>query len=143
MAVIGRKELSVSQIQTLVPEIFSPSPKFTNLLRTLTQQGLPEWYILTPKYQFGIPISEGGEMENIGIFCGHLDYFTTTRYLCATYGPLVYFWAIIYIFSSFGTLHEEKSGHPVRQLVIGFFCKSIVKQSTKGYFTKQMLIANR
>jgi hypothetical protein len=44
-------------------------------------------------------------MEGVGIFYGHLVYFTT---VCYFYTHLVYFGT----FYRFGMLHKEKSGNP-------------------------------
>jgi hypothetical protein len=48
-------------------------------------------------------------MENVGIL---YDQFIYCKAIWYCYGYLVYFMAIRYNFSSFGTLYEEKSGNP-------------------------------
>jgi hypothetical protein len=57
------------------------------------------------KSQFGY-ILEGLEMENVGIFYGHLEYFMVILYILQSFGifcsPLVYFAVIWYILQSFG-----------------------------------------
>jgi hypothetical protein len=50
-------------------------------------------------------------MENVGIFHGHLEYFTAIRYILWSFGNVVVSW---YIFPSFGILCQEKSGNPGR-----------------------------
>jgi hypothetical protein len=51
----------------------------------------------------------GLALEAVGIFYGHLVYFTSIWYI---FGHLVYFVVIRYIFSRFGMLYQEKSGNP-------------------------------
>jgi hypothetical protein len=48
-------------------------------------------------------------MENVGIFYGHLEYYTTIGYILWPFGKVVEIW---YIFSRFGALYREKSGNP-------------------------------
>jgi hypothetical protein len=48
-------------------------------------------------------------MEDVGIFCGHLDFLRPFGILRCN---LVYFMVIWYIFHPFGMLHREKSGNP-------------------------------
>jgi hypothetical protein len=50
-------------------------------------------------------------MENVGIFYGHLENFTTIWYILWKFGNVVVIW---YIFPSFGILCLEKSGNPGR-----------------------------
>jgi hypothetical protein len=45
-------------------------------------------------------------MENVGIFYGHLEYFTAIWYILWPFGNL------LYNFPLFGILCEEKSGNP-------------------------------
>jgi hypothetical protein len=61
------------------------------------------------KSQFGY-ILEGLEMENVGIFYGHLEYFTAMCYILWPFENLVVIW---YIFPRFGTVCQQKSGNPV------------------------------
>jgi hypothetical protein len=49
-------------------------------------------------------------MRNAGIFYGHLEYFTVIYYILWPFGIVV---VILYIFSRFGILCQEKSGNPV------------------------------
>jgi hypothetical protein len=55
-------------------------------------------------------------MEYVGLFYGHLVYFTAIWYMFVSFGIfydyLVYFMIIWYIFSRFGMSYEEKSGNP-------------------------------
>jgi hypothetical protein len=48
-------------------------------------------------------------MENIGIFYGNLEYFTTIRYILRPFGKVVLIW---YISPRFGILCQEISGNP-------------------------------
>jgi hypothetical protein len=48
---------------------------------------------------------DGLRMENVGLFCRHLEYFT--------YGHLIYFMVIF--FTVFGILCQEKSGNPATE----------------------------
>jgi hypothetical protein len=52
---------------------------------------------------------EGLALENLGIFYGHLVYFTAIGNIL---WHLVYFVVIWYIFPRFGILDQEKSGNP-------------------------------
>jgi hypothetical protein len=51
------------------------------------------------------------EMENVGIFYGHLEYITDIWYILKAYGNLVVIW---YIIPPFGILYREKSGNPAQ-----------------------------
>jgi hypothetical protein len=54
---------------------------------------------------------EGLAITNIGIFYGHLVYFTVNLvYFVANW--YAYFLVIWYIFPHFGMLYQEKSGNP-------------------------------
>jgi hypothetical protein len=59
-------------------------------------------------------------MENTGIFCGHLKYFTVIWYILWPFGNVVAIW---YIFPRFGISCQEKSGNPAYDyiLVAGHF----------------------
>jgi hypothetical protein len=48
-------------------------------------------------------------MENVGIFYGHLEYFTAIRNILLPFYNVVFIW---YIISRFGILCQEKSGNP-------------------------------
>jgi hypothetical protein len=48
-------------------------------------------------------------MENVGIFCSHLEYFTVIWYNVWSFGNIVSMW---YIFHRLGILCHEKSGNP-------------------------------
>jgi hypothetical protein len=48
-------------------------------------------------------------MENVGIFCGHLKYFTAIWFILRRFGNVM---VLKYIFHRFGTLCQEKSGNP-------------------------------
>jgi hypothetical protein len=48
-------------------------------------------------------------MENVGIFYGHLEYFTDIWYILWQFGKLVAIWII---FPCFGIMCLEKSGNP-------------------------------
>jgi hypothetical protein len=53
-------------------------------------------------------------MDDVGVFHGHLVYFTASWYI---FGRLVYFMVTWYIFPRFGMLSQEKSGNPVSEAV--------------------------
>jgi hypothetical protein len=59
-------------------------------------------------------------MEDVGIFFGHLVYFTAIWYIVWPFGilcgHLVNFTVIWYIFPHFGMLCHEKSGNPVLRI---------------------------
>jgi hypothetical protein len=48
-------------------------------------------------------------IENVVIYSGHLEYFTTNGYITWAFGCFVLIW---YIFPRFGILYQEKSGNP-------------------------------
>jgi hypothetical protein len=52
---------------------------------------------------------EGLRIENVGVFYGHLQYFTAIWNLLWPLGNVGVVW---YVFASFGTLCQEKSGNP-------------------------------
>jgi hypothetical protein len=49
-------------------------------------------------------------MEKVGIFYGHVEYFTIVWYILWPFGNVVIIW---YIFPCFGVLCQGKSGNPV------------------------------
>jgi hypothetical protein len=51
---------------------------------------------------------QGLRLENVGIIYGHLEFFMNIW----DYDHSVHFVSIWYIFSSFGIMHQEKSGNP-------------------------------
>jgi hypothetical protein len=51
----------------------------------------------------------GLEIENFGIFYGHLKYVTVIWYILWPFGNLVVIW---YISPGFDILYHEKSGNP-------------------------------
>jgi hypothetical protein len=53
-------------------------------------------------------------MEDVGIFYGHLVYFTEIRYILWPFGTLYGY--LVDIFSRFGMLCQKKSGNPGGQL---------------------------
>jgi hypothetical protein len=59
-------------------------------------------------------------MENAGVFCGHLEYFTVIWYILWPFGSVV---IIRYIFRHFGILCQEKSGNPATYVPM-FICGS-------------------
>jgi hypothetical protein len=62
----------------IMPVLF-PSPLLNVLCSSTT--GLPDgWFIFIPKPQFGYTL-EGLKMENVGILCNHLKYFTPAWYI--------------------------------------------------------------
>jgi hypothetical protein len=67
---------------------------------------LPDGIFSNQKSQFG-QILEGLEIENIGIFYGHLEYITVIWYIF--FAIWYIFLAIWYIFSYSGILFQEKS----------------------------------
>jgi hypothetical protein len=54
-------------------------------------------------------------MEDVGIFYGHLVYFTVIWYILRSFG--LFLAAIWFIFSRFGMLYLEKSGNPATKLL--------------------------
>jgi hypothetical protein len=78
-------------------------------------------------------ILEGVAIEDVGIFYGHLAYFTSVRYILWAfgifYGHLVYFMVIWYIlwalgiFFRFGMLYQEKSGNPAENFVFDTYVR--------------------
>jgi hypothetical protein len=52
-------------------------------------------------------------MENFGTFYGDVASYVRSGilYVCM-YSHLVFLWLLLYIFSRFGLLHQEKSGNP-------------------------------
>jgi hypothetical protein len=78
------------------------------------------------KSKFG-KILEGLEMQDVGIFYGHLVHFTVFCYILLTFGivcgNLVYFYR-------FGILYQEKSGNPAREHQIGQIDKRICSYCT-------------
>jgi hypothetical protein len=73
--------------------------------------GLPGGVISYKNPNLGTNIFEGLGMEKVGIFCGHLEYFSAIWYIR---GLLAYF-VVIWYFSLFGILYKEESGNPVQQ----------------------------
>jgi hypothetical protein len=67
-----------------------------------SRAGLPDGFFSDQKSQFGY-ILEGLRKDNVVIYSGHLEYFTTIGYIL---------WSFDIFFPSFGTLYQEKSGHP-------------------------------
>jgi hypothetical protein len=72
------------------------------------QSGLPDGFFSDQKSQFGHILEDLG-MENVVIYSGHLEYFTTIGYILRAFGK---FLVIRYIFPRFGILYQEKSGNP-------------------------------
>jgi hypothetical protein len=68
---------------------------------------LPDGLFSNQKSQFGL-ILEGLARENLGIFFGHLVYFTATGNILWSFG--IFFGHLVY-FPRFGILNEEKSGN--------------------------------
>jgi hypothetical protein len=73
-------------------------------------------------------------MENIGIFYVHLEYITVILYFLLSFGNFV---VIRYIFSRFGILCQEKSGHPDG---IAFIINSEIVNTIKSMFNVCMYI---
>jgi hypothetical protein len=68
--------------------------------------GLPGGFFSDRKSQFG---SRYYGMENVVIYSGQKEYLTTIGYIFGAFGNFRVIW---YIFPSFGTLYQEKSGNP-------------------------------
>jgi hypothetical protein len=64
---------------------------------------------LIPKFPIYIGTFWSLGMENIVIFCGHLEYSIAIWYILRTFGD---FAVIRYIFPRFGKLYQDKSGNP-------------------------------
>jgi hypothetical protein len=69
---------------------------------------LPDGIFSNQKSQLG-SILQGLEMENVGIFNGHLEYIKSMWYILWPLDNLVVIW---YIFHHFGILYSEPSGNP-------------------------------
>jgi hypothetical protein len=76
--------------------------------RYVGRTGLPDGVFSNQKSQSG-QLLEGLTMENVGIFYGHMEYFTAMCYIFWLFGNLV---VIYYIFTRFGTVCQEISGNP-------------------------------
>jgi hypothetical protein len=63
-------------------------------------------------------------MENVGIFCGHLEYFTAIWHSILPFGKVFSHWVYL---SRFGTFRQEKSGNPGKS-----FGKGSVATGTKN-----------
>jgi hypothetical protein len=70
---------------------------------------LPDGIFSNQKSQFG-SILVSLAMEDVGIFYGHLVYFTANWYILWPFGI---FYGNLVCFPRFGMLHQEKSGNPV------------------------------
>jgi hypothetical protein len=68
--------------------------------------GLPDGLFSNQKSQFGGKL-QGGRLENVDIFNGHLEYFSWILYDHLAH--LVFIW---YIFSSFGIMHQQNLATP-------------------------------
>jgi hypothetical protein len=66
---------------------------------------LPDGFFSDQKSQFG-HIFEDLRMENVVIYSGHLEYFTTIGYMLWAFDNFKAIWC------SFGTSYQEKSGNP-------------------------------
>jgi hypothetical protein len=76
--------------------------------------GLPDGLFSNQKYQIGEIILEGLKLENVDIFYGHWEYFTTFGIF---YDHWVHFMTIGYILCSFGIMYQEN----LATLVVGVF----------------------
>jgi hypothetical protein len=70
--------------------------------------GLPDGLFSNQNSQFGKKF-KGLRLENADIFYGHLEYFIDIWDILYPFVTFVFIW---YIFSSFGIMHQEKSGNP-------------------------------
>jgi hypothetical protein len=86
--------------------------KFFDYTRLLVRAA--RWHIFKPKIPIWINFG-GFAMEDVGIFNGHLVYFTATWYILCLLGIIMVIW---YIFPRFGTLNQEKFGNPAFNNVI-------------------------
>jgi hypothetical protein len=78
---------------------------------------LPDGIFSNQRAEFGY-ILEGLATGDVGIFYGHLVYFTAIWSILRPFGicilwPLSIFSGYSVYFSLFGMLHQEKSGNPV------------------------------
>jgi hypothetical protein len=69
---------------------------------------LPDGFFLDQKSQFGYILDDLG-IENVDIYSGHLEYFTSFGYILRAFDNFVVIW---YIFPHFGILYREKTGNP-------------------------------
>jgi hypothetical protein len=53
------------------------------------------WYIFKPKLQIWLVLEEGLVMEDVGLFYGHLVYFTAIWYILLTFGLFSAIWYIL------------------------------------------------
>jgi hypothetical protein len=60
-------------------------------------------------------------MENVGIFCAHLEYIMAIWYHFLSFGNFVAVW---YTFHRFGLLCQDKSGNPGAQSQNNFLARS-------------------
>jgi hypothetical protein len=67
--------------------------------------GLPGGIISNPKKTFWY-ILEGLGRDNVGKFCGHLEYFTTNNHFGMIRGHFCTFCGHLVIFSLFGKLYQ-------------------------------------
>jgi hypothetical protein len=74
----------------------------------VTLAGLPDGLFSNQKSQFGNTF-QGIRLENVEIFYGRLEHFMNIRDILPTFGT---FCVHLVHFSSFGIMHQEKSGNP-------------------------------
>jgi hypothetical protein len=105
----------------------------------VTAAGLPDGFFSNQKYRFGY-ILEGLAMEDVGIFYGHLVYFTAIGVFC---GHLIYFIVIWYIFRGSSVLYQEKSGNPGRQKCERLAKKTSVRLLSNMYTQKRSKLCSK
>jgi hypothetical protein len=81
--------------------------------------GLPDGLFSNQRSQFGKNF-QGLGLENFDIFYGHLEYFMD---IWDILWPFVTFCVHLVHFSSFGIMHQEKSGNPVDGANISPICE--------------------
>jgi hypothetical protein len=72
------------------------------------QPGLPDGFFSDQNSQFGDILEDLG-MENVVIFSGHLEYFTTIVYILCAFGNFV---VILYIFPPLWYIVQSKIWQP-------------------------------
>jgi hypothetical protein len=74
----------------------------------VVQSRVARWFIFRPKIPIWVNLGGIG-MENVGMFCDHLEHFTTIWYSLWPFGIIC---GNLDYFSLFIFLDKEKSGNP-------------------------------
>jgi hypothetical protein len=86
-------------------------------VRTRSESGLPDGIVWNQKLQIWVNFG-GLTMKEVGIFYGHLVYFTAIWYIFFCFYGILYIFLLFHghfvHFSHFGISNQDKSGNPVR-----------------------------